>query len=50
MARRKTYQRWIDKLIDKHPIVAAFVLSLLLFVSTIILITVIGFNWFTIFA
>lgn len=49
MARRKTYQRWIDKLIDKHPIVAAFVIGLLLLVSTIILITAIGFNWFTIF-
>lgn len=49
MARRKTYQRWIDKLIDKHPIVAAFVLGLLLLASTIVLITAIGFNWFTIF-
>lgn len=49
MGRRKIYQKWIDKFMDKHPIVAAFVLSLLLFVSTIILITVIGFNWFTIF-
>ena len=49
MARRKTYQKWIDKFTDKHPIIAAFVFSLLLFASTIILITAIGFNWFTIF-
>ena len=49
MARRKTYQKWIDKFTDKHPIIAAFVFSLLLFASTIVLITAIGFNWFTIF-
>ena len=49
MARRKKYQKWIDKFTDKHPIVAAFVLGLLLFASTIVLITAIGFNWFTIF-